>query len=88
MNSTILNNEAIVGIKKKYNLDSVSQIILRWHYQLGNVSIPNTTNLVHMRENFNIWNFELTDSEMKEISKMDIGYKIWPDSNNCDYNKL
>ena len=88
MNSNILDNKAIIDIKNKYNLDSISQIILRWHYQLGNVSIPNTTNLAHMRENFNIWNFELTDSEMQEINKLDMGHKIWPDSNDCDYNKL
>lgn len=47
------------------------QIILRWQIQEGNIIFPKTTNPEHMKSNFDIFDFVLTDDEMAEIAKLD-----------------
>ena len=47
-----------------------AQIILRWHIQMGFIVIPGSKNPDHVRENFNIFDFALTDDEMGEIAKL------------------
>ena len=46
---------------------SNAQIILRWHVQAGNIVIPGSKNPDHIRDNFNIYDFALTDEEMQQI---------------------
>ena len=65
----LINNEIFGKLAKKYNKTNV-QIILRWHIQKGNVVFPKSTNPLHIKENFDIFNFNLTDEEMNEINKM------------------
>ena len=48
-----------------------AQVILRWHIQSGNVVIPGSKNPDHIRDNFDIFDFALTDDEMAEIAKID-----------------
>ena len=48
-----------------------AQIILRWHTQCGNIVIPGSKNPEHIRDNFNIFDFSLTDEELSEIQKLD-----------------
>ena len=43
---------------------------MRWHIQRGNIVFPKSSNPVHIKENSDIFNFELTEEEMKEINKM------------------
>ncbi len=50
---------------------SPAQIILKWHIQDGNVVIPGSKNPDHIRDNFNIFDFELTEDEMNEIRALD-----------------
>lgn len=47
-----------------------AQIILRWHIEEGNIVIPGSTNKEHIKDNANIFDFKLTDEEMKEIAKI------------------
>lgn len=49
---------------------TVSQIILRWHYQLGTVPLPKSASPERQRENIAIFDFELTEEEMAEISSL------------------
>lgn len=58
------------SIGEKYN-KTVAQVILRWHLQRGIVIIPKTTHIERMEENFNIFDFELTQDDMNEITKLD-----------------
>jgi diketogulonate reductase-like aldo/keto reductase len=74
-------------IADKYGT-SVSQVIMRWHYQLGDVSIPNTININHLKSNMDINWGRLTDEDMKEIGKLDLGYRFWPNPDDCDFNRL
>ena len=68
----LINHEAFTKLAKKYNKSNV-QIILRWHIQYGNIVIPKSSNLAHLKENFEIFDFELTKDEMDEIKKLDKG---------------
>jgi diketogulonate reductase-like aldo/keto reductase len=49
------------------------QIILRWHIQEGFSVIPGSTNPAHIRENIEIFDFELSQAEMERIRAMDRG---------------
>ena len=54
---------------------SVGQVILRWNVQRGVVVIPKSTHKERIEENFQIWDFSLTDEEMQQISSLDQGYQ-------------
>ena len=56
-------------LAKKYGKTN-AQIILRWHIQSGNVVIPGSKNPDHIRDNFDIFDFVLSDEDMAEISKV------------------
>ena len=66
----LMQEPTIVSLGDKYH-KSGAQIILRWHTQMGFITIPGSKNPDHIRDNFNIFDFRLTDSEMQEIAKLD-----------------
>lgn len=53
---------------------TVGQVLLRWNVQRGVVVIPKSTHVERIRENYDIWDFELTDEEMAAIARHDRGY--------------
>lgn len=65
----MLADEVLKDIGKKYN-KTAAQIILRWNLQKNVVIIPGTSNSAHMKENIDIFDFELTDEDMKKISRL------------------
>lgn len=69
----IFSNKALLKIAARHR-KTTAQTILRWHLQRGIVTIPKTVHKERMRENLNIWNFELSGQEMDAIASMDIGY--------------
>lgn len=72
----LLNEKIFLELGKKYN-KTPAQIILRWHIEEGNIVFPKTTNEIHMKENFDIFDFSLTEEEMNEISKLDCGKRFF-----------
>lgn len=70
-----LDNPTIVEIAQRH-LVSPAQVIIRWHLQLGNLVIPKSSNPVRLEENFNVFGFELTTSDMADIAKLDTGVRI------------
>lgn len=58
------------AIAEKYG-KTTAQIILRWHLQRGIVIIPKSTHIERMEENLDVFDFELSDEDMAEISKLD-----------------
>ena len=64
------NNEVIKELAEKYNKTS-AQIILRWHLQAWYIVIPGSNNPDHIAENYNIFDFELSDEDMQKISEID-----------------
>ena len=68
--SEILGNETISKIAENHNVSS-AQVILRWNLQKGVVVIPGSSNPDHIKENTDIYGFELTDEEMNQINSLD-----------------
>lgn len=66
----LINEPVFTKLAEKYG-KSNAQIILRWHVQSGNVIFPGSKNPAHIRDNFNIFDFFLTDEEMAEIAAVD-----------------
>ncbi|MGG3853396.1 aldo/keto reductase [Caldifermentibacillus hisashii] len=65
--NAVLENETIKEIANRHQ-KTVSQIILRWHYQLGAISIPKSASPERQLENFSIFDFSLNESEMQMIN--------------------
>lgn len=66
----ILNHKTIVEIAKNHDV-SAAQVILRWNLQRGVVVIPGSSNPDHIKENTEIYHFELSDEEMEQIKALD-----------------
>lgn len=66
----LFTDKTIAEIAKKYN-KSVAQVILRWELQRDIVVITKSVHIERMSENFNIFDFELTQSDMKAIATLD-----------------
>lgn len=64
---TLIEEKVFTELAGKYG-KSNAQIILRWHIQSGNVVIPGSKNPDHIRDNFDLFDFELTEQEMAEIA--------------------
>ena len=67
---TLIQEPLFAELGKKYGKTS-AQIILRWHIQDGNIVIPGSKNPAHIRDNFDLFDFSLSDEEMAEIAKLD-----------------
>lgn len=65
--AALLNEPVFAKLGEKYG-KTAAQIILRWHVQDGNVVIPGSKNPEHIRDNFALFDFVLSDDEMKEIA--------------------
>ena len=66
----LIEEPLFTQLGKKYG-KSNAQIILRWHIQDGNIVIPGSKNPAHIRDNFDLFDFALTDEEMAQIAAMD-----------------
>jgi 2,5-diketo-D-gluconate reductase A len=61
-----------------------AQAILRWHLQIGNVVIPKSATPERIRENFEVFDFELSDDDMAAIARLDTGERTGPDPGSFD----
>jgi 2,5-diketo-D-gluconate reductase A len=66
----IFDNPVIVQIAQKYK-KTPAQVMLRWHIKRGVVVIPKSTHIERMEENFNVFDFNLSDEDMETISGLD-----------------
>ena len=66
----LFTNETIAEIGKKYD-KSVAQVILRWELQRGIVVIPKSVRIERMEQNFNVFDFELSDEDMAVMASLD-----------------
>lgn len=66
----LIQEPLFTEFSKKYG-KSNAQIILRWHIQAGNIVIPGSKNPAHIKDNFNLFDFALTDDEMAKITALD-----------------
>ena len=69
----IFSNGVLAEIGSKYG-KSVSQVVIHWNIQRGVAVIPKSVKKARIEENFNVWDFTLTDEDMKKIAQLDMGY--------------
>lgn len=86
MDKRISENEEVKKIASKHK-KSVAQIILRWHFQRNVIPIINTTNIYHLKENILIYDFKLTNLEMKIIDSLNQNLRLRYDPDTVDFNK-
>ena len=67
---TLFNDETISSIAEAHGKTS-AQVILRWHLQAGNIALPGSSNEAHIQENFEIFDFELSEEEMQRMTDID-----------------
>ena len=73
---SLIEEPVFTELGRKYG-KSNAQIILRWHTQVGDVVIPGSRNPAHIRDNFDIFDFTLTDDEIAQIAKVDKGVRYY-----------
>lgn len=74
----LFTNAVLNQIAKKHG-KTVAQVNLRWHYQRGIVSIPRSSQKVHILENLNIFDFKLDAADMKAIEKLELNKTQFPE---------
>lgn len=67
-------------LARKYGKTN-AQIILRWHIQDGNMVIPGSKNPEHIKDNFDIFDFALSDEDMRAIAKINKGVPYYTQRN-------
>jgi 2,5-diketo-D-gluconate reductase A len=74
----LLDDVTLGSLAEKYG-KTPAQIVLRWHLQLGNVVIPKSVTPSRVRENTEVFDFELADDDMAVIATLETGQRIGPD---------
>ncbi|PWN63637.1 aldo/keto reductase [Chryseobacterium phosphatilyticum] len=85
-NANLLNNADLKAIAEKYG-KTVAQVILRWHLQEGFVVIPKSVTPSRIEENFNVFDFELTEDEMNIVRSLDTGKRLFFDPKDPDWEQ-
>ena len=67
---TLFNDPVIAGIAQTHSVSS-AQVIIRWHLQAGNICIPGSSNEQHITEDYDVWDFELTEGEMAQMTALE-----------------
>ena len=87
MHDVLFRSEPVRALSEKYGVTK-TQLILRWHNQLGRVSIPRTLNKKHLDEIADIGKFELTPKEVASINALNDNVRIRYNPDLCDYFAL
>jgi 2,5-diketo-D-gluconate reductase A len=74
----VLDDPAIGSIASAHH-KSPAQVVIRWHVQIGNIVIPKSVTPERILENFDVFDFQLTNDEMAAIDALDVGERIGPD---------
>lgn len=82
-NETLLDNEILMEIAKKYN-KSVAQVIIRWDIQKNVITIPKSSKEDRIASNANVFDFELSDQDIQTIESLNKNHRIGPDPDEFD----
>ncbi|MCJ7935002.1 MAG: aldo/keto reductase [Chryseobacterium sp.] len=85
-NANLLSNPDLKAIAEKYG-KTVAQVILRWHLQEGFVVIPKSVTPSRIEENFNVFDFELTEDEMNIVRSLDTGKRLFFDPKDPEWEQ-
>lgn len=69
-----ISDKVIISIAKKHDV-SPAQVLIRWSLQRGLIVIPKTTSEIRIKENFNVFDFELTETEISNISQLNKNHR-------------
>lgn len=83
----IFTHPVMTEIGQKYG-KSAAQVALRWNVQRGVVVIPKPVHKERMEQNIDIWDFQLSDEDMEEIAKLDIGHSEIVDHSDPGFVKM
>lgn len=86
-NHGIFTHPVLTAIGQKYG-KSAAQVALRWNVQRGVVVIPKSVHKERIEQNMNIWDFQLSDEDMAEIAKLDIGHSEIVDHSDSAFVKM
>ena len=75
MRGKLFSNKLMIDLSEKYK-KTIAQIILRWHVQRGIIPIPKSSNEERIKENLSIFDFELSNDDMKTIDLLNEGYNV------------
>lgn len=73
------NEDPIVKRISESHNRSATQVIIRWHLQLGNLVIPKTATASRLSENISVFDFELTQQDMADLATLEAGLRTGPD---------
>ncbi|WEB45648.1 aldo/keto reductase [Streptomyces yunnanensis] len=79
----LLTDPTIVKIAEKHGR-TPAQVVLRWHLQVGNVVIPKSATPSRIRENFDVFGFELDGEDLSAVAGLDSGTRLGPDPATFD----
>ena len=79
----VLQNPQIRALATQHGKTPV-QVVLRWHLQHGLVAIPRSVNPQHIAENFDIFDFELSSTDMATIDALNLNERVGPDPGTFD----
>ncbi len=71
-----LSTHAVITSIAQAHAKSPYQIILRWQLQSGNIAIPGSSNPQHIAENYDIFDFSLSDADMKRINELEQNHRF------------
>ena len=80
----VLDDPVVVGVAQGYN-KSPAQVVLRWHIQRDSIVFPKSVTPTRIQENFEIFDFELSDADMERISGLNRDARTGPDPDTFDY---
>ena len=70
-NTRILFNDPVIANIAQAHSVSSAQVIIRWHLQAGNNCIPGSSNEQHIIEDYDVWDFELSEEEMAQMTSLE-----------------
>lgn len=85
--NNFFTNPVLTGIGKKYG-KSAAQVALRWLIQRGVIIIPKSVHVERMKQNLDIFDFSLSDEDMKEIARLDTGKSLFFDHHDPEVVKM
>lgn len=81
----LLGDPVLARIGAKHG-KSAAQVVLRWHLQVGNVAIPKSVTPSRIRENFDVFGFELDADDLAAIAGLDAGNRLGPNPDEFDWS--
>jgi diketogulonate reductase-like aldo/keto reductase len=87
MDKKLIQQEVLQSIATKYD-KAVTQIVLRWIVQSGYATCPKSSNYQRLLQNIDLFDFELSESEMAEISGLNENYRVRHNPDTVDFSKV